>query len=202
MSAHSRHLPADERRAVTVEAVVELAGAQNPSEITTAAIAKHMHLTQGALFRHFPNKDAIWQAVMEWVAERLLNRIDQAAQGIDSPVAAMEAMFLSHVEFVVAHPGVPRMMFGELQRPGSTPAKRIVQTLIQRYGERLQSLIQTGKESGELSPSLDDQAAAMLFIGTVQGLVMQSLIAGDVDRMLVDAPRVFAIYVRGIGNAP
>lgn len=202
MSTHSRHLPADERRAVTVEAVVELAGAQNPSEITTAAIAKHMHLTQGALFRHFPNKEAIWQAVMEWVAERLLNRINQAAQGIDSPVAAMEAMFLSHVEFVVAHPGVPRMMFGELQRPGSTPAKRIVQTLIQRYGERLQSLIQRGKATGELSPSLDDHAAAMLFIGTVQGLVMQSLIAGDVDRMLVDAPRVFAIYVRGIGNAP
>lgn len=200
MSAHSRHLPADERRAVTVEAVVALAGAQNPSEITTAAIAKHMHLTQGALFRHFPNKDAIWQAVMEWVAERLLNRINQAAQGIDSPVAAMEAMFLSHVEFVVAHPGVPRMMFGELQRPGSTPAKRIVQALIQRYGERLQSLIQKGKERGELSPSVDDQAAAMLFIGTVQGLVMQSLIAGDVDRMLVDAPRVFAIYARGIGN--
>lgn len=202
MSAHSKPLPADERRAVTVEAVVALAGAQNPSEITTATIAKHMHLTQGALFRHFPNKDAIWQAVMEWVAERLLNRIDQAAQGIDSPVAAMEAMFQSHVEFVVAHPGVPRMMFGELQRPGSTPAKRIVQTLIQRYGERLQSLVQRGKASGELSPTLDDQAAAMLFIGTVQGLVMQSLIAGDVDRMLIDAPRVFAIYVRGIGSTP
>ena len=202
MSTHSKPLPADERRAVTVEAVVALAGAQNPSEITTAAIAKHMHLTQGALFRHFPNKDAIWQAVMEWVAERLLNRIDQAAQGIDSPVAAMEAMFLSHIEFVVAHPGVPRMMFGELQRPGSTPAKRIVQTLIQRYGERLQCLIRRGKASGELSPTLDDQAAAMLFIGTVQGLVMQSLIAGDVDRMLIDAPRVFAIYARGIGSTP
>jgi TetR/AcrR family transcriptional regulator len=72
MDTHPKHLPADERRAVTVEAVVELAGSVNPSEITTAAIAKHMNLTQGALFRHFPTKDAIWQAVMEWVAERLL----------------------------------------------------------------------------------------------------------------------------------
>lgn len=107
MDAQARHLPADERRAITVEAVIELAGAQNPSEITTAAIAKHMHLTQGALFRHFPNKDAIWQAVMEWVAERLLSRIDRAAEAFDSPLAAMEAMFMSHVEFVAEHPGVP-----------------------------------------------------------------------------------------------
>ena len=56
MDTHPKHLPADERRAVTVESVVALAGSQNPSEITTAAIAKHMNLTQGALFRHFPNR--------------------------------------------------------------------------------------------------------------------------------------------------
>ena len=71
MDIQRKHLPADERRAVTVEAVVKLAARQNPSEITTAAIATSMKLTQGALFRHFPNKDAIWQAVMEWVADHL-----------------------------------------------------------------------------------------------------------------------------------
>ena len=201
METHSKHLPADERRAVIVAAVVALAGSQNPSEITTAAIANHMNLTQGALFRHFANKEAIWQAVMAWVAEHLLARIDEASKGIESPVAAMEAIFMSHVEFVIAHPGVPRMMFGELQHAESTPAKRQVETLIQRYGERLHRLIEAGKTSGELPAGLDNQAATTLFIGTVQGLVMQSMLAGDVGRMRHDAPRVFAIYQRGIRSA-
>lgn len=200
MSIHVKHLPADERRAVTVEAVVALAGSQNPSEITTAAIAKHMRLTQGALFRHFPNKDAIWTAVMEWVAECLLTRIDRSAQGVESPLAALEAMFMTHVEFVADHPGVPRMLFGELQRTESTPAKRMVQTMLQHYGERVQRLIDKGKVCGELSPTLDSEAAITLFIGTIQGLVVQSLLAGDVKRMRRDAPRVFAIYLHGIGR--
>lgn len=200
MNRRSKNLPAEERRAVTVEAVVTLTASKNPSEITTAAIARQMHLTQGALFRHFPNKEAIWQAVMEWVAERLLARIDHAAQGIESPLAAMQAMFMSHVEFVVEHPGVPRMLFGELQRTESTPTKRMVQTLLQRYGERLHRYIEQGKARGELSVNLDNEAAAMLFIGTIQGLVMQSLLAGDVDRIRHDAPRVFEIYRRGIGS--
>ena len=202
MDNHPRHLPAEQRRAVTVEAVVALAATQNPSEITTAAIAKHMKLTQGALFRHFPSKEAIWQAVMEWVAERLLARIDTAAEGIDSPLAAMEAMFMSHVEFVIEHPGVPRMMFGELQRTDASAAKRMVQTLMRRYRERLQRLLARGKSGGEMSTALDEEAAATLFIGMIQGLVMQSLMAGDVARMRRDAPRVFAIYRRGIGSAP
>lgn len=183
---------------MTVEAVVELAASRNPSDITTAAIAKHMHLTQGALFRHFPSKDAIWQAVMEWVAERLLARVDRAAEGIDSPLAALRAVFMTHVEFVTEHPGVPRMMFGELQRAEPTAAKRMVQTLIERYGQRLHRMMEAGKTCGELSAELDSDAAVILFIGTIQGLVMQSLLAGDVSRMHYDAARAFAIYCRGI----
>lgn len=200
MDSNPKHLPADERRAVTVEAVIELAATQNPGEITTAAIAKHMGLTQGALFRHFPSKDAILQAVMEWVAERLLARVDQAAQAAASPLAALESMFMAHIDFVAQHPGVPRMLFGELQRAVDTPAKRMARTLIDRYGKRLSKLIELGKEQGELAQEVDTAAAATLFIGTIQGLIMQSLLAGNTKRMRADAPGAFAIYRRGIGS--
>lgn len=201
MSEHPKHLPADERRAATVEAVINLAAEQNPSDITTTAIAQRMGLTQGALFRHFPTKDAILEAVMTWVAERLLSRVDKAAQNITSPLAALEAVFMAHIDFVSAHPGVPRMLFGELQRPGETLPKRMVQTLIQRYGERLRHLLERGKAIGELNASLDIEAASVSFIGSIQGLVMQSLIAGDAARIRRDASGVFAIYRRGIGSA-
>jgi len=200
MVSHPKHLPAEERRAVTVEAVVELAAQQNPSEITTAAIAKHMGVTQGALFKHFPTKEAILQAVMEWVAERLLARMEMASRSASSPIAAIEAMFMANVEFVTEHPGVPRMLFGELQRAQQTAPKRMAQTLIRRYGERLYELIEEGKAAGELSATLDTEAAATLLIGMVQGLVMQSLLADDVQRIRRDAPQLFAIYQRGIGS--
>lgn len=194
----AKHLPADERRIVTIEAVIALAASHNPSDITTAAIAKQMHLTQGALFRHFPSKEALWQAVMQWVADRLLDRIDHAVQQAHSPIAALQAMFMGHIAFVVEHPGVPRMIFGELQRAESTPAKRMVQTLLQRYAGRLHRLLEQGQTSGLFAPTLDKEAAATLFIGTVQGLVMQSLLAGDVQQMQRDAARVFALYLRGL----
>ena len=150
MQTNPKHLPADERRAVTVEAVVGLAAEQNPNDITTAAIAKRMNLTQGAIFRHFPSKDSIWQAVMERVAEQLLARIDEAAETAASPLAALEAMFIAHIDFIARHPGVPRILFGELQRAEDTPVKRMVQTLLIRYSERLHALIEEGKAQGEL----------------------------------------------------
>ena len=202
MNTNVKRRPAEERRAITVETVVELAAEQNPSTITTSAIAERMGLTQGALFRHFPNKDAIIQAVMKWVASRLLSRVDKAAKAAPSPLAALEAMFMAHIEFVARHPGVPRMLFGELQNAEDTEPKRMVQTLINRYGERLHRLIEEGKACEELDANLDTEASSTLFIGTIQGLIMQSLLAGDVSRIRHDAPRVFAIYRRGIRRAP
>ncbi|MCW9013362.1 MAG: TetR/AcrR family transcriptional regulator [Gammaproteobacteria bacterium] len=194
----NKHLPADERRAVTIEAVVDLAAKQNPNDITTAAIAKHMSLTQGALFRHFPNKEAIWQAVMSWVAERLLTRVDKAAKSAATPLAALEAVFMTHIEFVFAHPGVPRMLFGELQRAENTAAKRMARTLLQKYATRLSVLIEQGKVDGEIDPAVDTSAAATLFIGTIQGLVMQSLLVGETTNIVNKVADVFAIYRRGI----
>jgi TetR/AcrR family transcriptional regulator len=197
----AKPLPAETRRAVTVEAVIELAAERDPGEITTAAIASHMKLTQGALFRHFPSKDAIWEAVMEWVAERLLARVDRAAAQAASPVAALQAIFLAHADFVAEHPGVPRMLFGELQRAGATPAKRLARTLLERYGERIRAWLEAGKAAGEVSAALDIDAAVTLFVGTLQGLIMQSVLAGDILRIRQDAPRVFAIYLAGIRSA-
>lgn len=194
----AKHLPAEARREVTVEAVVALAAEQNPSEITTAAIASHMKLTQGALFRHFPTKEAIWEAVMGWVADRLLARVDRAATTCTSSIVALRAIFEAHVDFVIEHPGVPRMLFGELQRAEATPAKRAAQALLGRYGQRIRMHLEAGKAAGEISLELDLDAAATLFVGMIQGLVMQSMIAGDIGLIRERAPRVFAIYLAGI----
>lgn len=202
MTADTRHLPADQRRELTVMTVIALAAEQNPSEITTAAIAKRMQVTQGALFRHFPSKAAILQAVMDWVAERLLTRVEQAAASADNPLEALEAAFMTHVDFIVEHPGVPRMLFGELQRAEETPAKRVARSLLQDYGDRLRALMEQGRQNGELAAGLDIDNAVLLFIGTIQGLVMQALLAGDVARMRTQAPAVFAIYRRAVRSEP
>jgi hypothetical protein len=45
-------------------------------------------------------------------------------------------------------------------------------------------------------------AAITLLIGMIQGLVMQPRLAGDVKRLHREAPKVFALYRRGIRCQP
>lgn len=196
----AKYLPAEARRAETVEAVISLAAERNPSDITTAAIASRLGLTQGALFRHFPNKDAILESVMAWVSDRLLARVETAMASAATPLAAMEAAFLAHAAFVSEHPGVPRMLFGELQRSEDTAAKHLVRTLLGRYRERLARLVEQGKREGSIAADVDTGVAISGFIGTLQGLVIQSLLSGEPGRIREGAPAAFTLYRRGIGN--
>ncbi|HFB64287.1 MAG TPA: TetR/AcrR family transcriptional regulator [Aeromonadales bacterium] len=196
-----QHMKADERRAVTVNTVIELAARQNPSDITTSAIAKHMKVTQGALFRHFPNKEAIWQAVIEWVTDRLLKKIDVAVNSTSDPLVALQAVFMAHIEFVSHHPGVPRMLFGELQRAEDTIPKKTARALLQKYGERVALLIDNGKSADKIDKNIDTASAVTLFIGSIQGLIMQSLLAGDISIMREKALGVFILFRQGIVNS-
>lgn len=198
----ARRMSGEERRVEAVEALIGLAADQDPGSVTTAEIAGRMGVTQGALFRHFPTKSAVMEAAMRWVGERLMARVDRVAGKAISPLAVLEAIFHAHVDFVSAHPGIPRMLFGELQRSKETPSRALVREMLSAYGRRLQRLLEEGKAAGELDEALDVRVAAGLLIGTVQGLVIQSLLAGGVGRMRRDAPGVFAIYKRGIRKKP
>lgn len=198
MALQRKNLSSEKRRVVTVGAVVELAAKQNPGDITTDAIAKRMKVTQGALFRHFASKSAIWTAVMEWATEELIARVDRADKAATSPLAALEAVFAAHVEFIVKYPGIPRILLCELQRAEDTRAKEMVRTLVGRYGEVLRSIIERGKSQGEIAQEIKTDAAVTMFIGAIQGLVLQSLLAGDVRRIRKAAPEAFALCRRAL----
>ncbi len=195
-------LPTEERQAEIVAAALNLARDISPVSITTSDIATAIGVTQGAVFKHFPTKDAIWLAAMAWVRERLLQKLEEAARSESSAVGALEAMFRAHVAFVIMHPGAPRIIFHELQQPADSLIKQEVRALLQAYRQRLLGQFKAGVDTGQLPAALDHEAAATLFVGVVQGLVMQSMLTGKPAAMKAQAQSVFGIYLRGIRSAP
>jgi len=193
-------LPTEERQADIVAAALRLARERSPPLITTAEIASAVGVSQGAVFKHFPTKDAIWLAAMVWVREQLLMALDAAAGAAASPLAALDAVFNAHVDFVVAHPGVPRIIFHELQKPPDSPVKQEVRSLLQSYRKLLLRLLDDGVRQGELRADLDPNAAATVFVGIVQGLIMQNMAAGKTSAVKAPADGAFAIYLCGVAK--
>lgn len=188
----------EERKQDAIAAVVGLAATDSPERLTTARIARSMGLSDAILFRHFPDKAAVWAAVMEWVSTTLEARFGKVESETHSALETLEGLFHRHIDFVHAHPGVPRLLFAELQRPDETLAKSIVRTFLGRHGIRIRACLETGRVNGEFRADLDCDSAAALFIGCIQGLVMQTLLSGDTDHLLRAAPGIFALFRHSI----
>jgi AcrR family transcriptional regulator len=190
------------RQAGLIGAALQLASQRSPADITTADLAQAVGISQGAVFRHFSSKEAIWLAALDWVTDTMMARLQEAADaaqsGTPDPIDALRAVFNTHVDFVLTHPGVPRLIFQELQSAHDTALKLRVRTLMQRYRLLLLNLLQLAQIQQGLRADIDLQAAAVLFIGSIQGLVMQALISNDLPAMAAQAPSVFAIYQRGV----
>ena len=185
-----------------VDAALQLAAQRSPADITTGDLARAVGITQGAVFRHFASKEAIWLAVLDWTADTLIAQLQHAAAGTGGhtpdPLASLQAVFNAHVDFVMAHPGVPRVIFQELQHAQDTPLKARVRGLMQQYRTLVMDLLQRAQALHLVAPGTDLPAAAVLFLGSVQGLVLQSLFSGQVQTMGTQASGVFSIYLRGI----
>lgn len=193
-------LSTEERQSEIVATALHLASASSPAQITTTGIAEAIGLTQGALFKHFATKDAIWLAAMRWVHQTLLGALHAAAGDAQTPLLGLSAVFHAHVAFVIAHPGVPRFIFHELQQPADSDVKREVRAVLQDYRQLLLRLLQQAAEQGLVRASLDVQAAATSFIGLIQGLVMQSMLTGNPEAMRGQADGVLALYLQGLGG--
>lgn len=192
------YLPASLRRAETISTVVKMAGSQDPATMTTSQIAAAMGVSQGALFRHFPDKQAMWMAVLEWTRTELEARFDAIAATL--PLDRLAAMMEAHIAFVVGQPGVPRILFGELQRAGDTPTKAIVRSLMQDYRQRVARELEAARRAGTIAAQADIEAASMLFLAMVQGLVMQSLAMDDFSAAAAMARRLYAQFRTSLGG--
>lgn len=200
MPSHTKQKTED-RQLALVAAALQLAAQKSPAQITTGALAAAVGISQGAVFKHFESKEAIWLAVMQWVHAELMTQLQAAAQApLDQgqTLAAMRAVFMAHVQFVQAQPGVPRLVFQELQHPQPSPLKASVQQLMVNYRQLVHGLLLQAQARKQLAKNMDLNAATVLFVGAIQGLVMQALMAGHLSDIAEQATTVYDIYEQGL----
>lgn len=193
-----RRLSSEERQGEIIRVAVELAANKGVDSVTTQDMADAMNLTQGAIFRHFATKDDIWFAVIVWVRERLMKVLDKAAADASDPLNAVERMFFAHIAFISKHPAIPRLLFSELLHKKNGKLRQLIEGIIAGYEAKVAGLIEAAKSQHLVAHDLDSHSAAVLYIGMIQGLVMQSSIFGGKRALQQQAEKTFPIFLYGI----
>jgi len=193
-----KRLGADERREEIIRVTLELAAKQGVDDVTTQDMAQAMGVTQGAVFRHFPSKNAIWLAVMQWVRDRLVTVLSRAASQGHDPLDALQRMFFAHIDFIASHPAIPRVLMSEHLHGRSTALRQLVTEVMLGYEAKIAGLLADAQAQGLARADLDAHAAATLYIGMIQGLVLQTSILRGQRTLAAEAARTFPVFLQAV----
>jgi TetR/AcrR family transcriptional regulator len=195
-------LRASERKRQIVEIALALVAEHGADAVSAQLIANTIGLSQPAVFRHFPTKEALWTAVIAWLQDRLADVRSQARgnQHHPPPIWVLRRMFLGHVELIIRYPGLAKVVFSDHIRHQYPRLHEQFQTLHRQYEREVIALLEDAARRSVLPSATDLQAAAMLFFCAIQGLAFQFAIARyRRSRVWESAARVFTLYMSAIG---
>jgi len=106
------HKPAD-RKTQILDAMADMLRQPYSARITTAALARRLGVSEGALYRHFPGKAAILESLIVLIEAQVLEDLGHIAA--TEPDARMRLRKQAHALLLFAerHPGLTRVLTGD-----------------------------------------------------------------------------------------
>lgn len=165
--------PQEQRRKEIVQATMDLTAEQGIKRVTTQAIADRIGIAQPTIFRHFKTRDAIFSAVIGWIAENLFKAISSGLNPNDQPDEQLRKLLQRQLTFINKHRAIPKVLFSDLLHLESPKLKSSLQEVMNRYIKRVTQLLQQGKENGVFRKELDVDQTARYIAALIQGLVLR-----------------------------
>lgn len=183
------------RRDQIVAAVLDLLATTPLERVTTRAIAEAVGVSQPALFRHFASREALLLAVVEAARGELEKAIAPLVARRSAPLDTCLALAEHLAGYVEQNPGLPRLLFADMAL--EAPALRVaVAHLVSMQRTLVGELVAMAIREGSARVEVDPQAAATLFVGMMQGLVLQ----GDVQSLRARLRPVAALWRYAIAS--
>jgi AcrR family transcriptional regulator len=189
--------PADLRRSEIIEAVLRLAVAVGPDRLGTPAVAAAVGISQPAIFRHFPTREALWVAVAEHVAARMRAGWAEAVAGSPPAEEAIRRIVAAQARLVAAEPAILAIVFShELRVSNPTLATVFRGLMAELTGHLVAGFTALGRRVA-VAPT----DAALLVLGLVQGLALRWSLAGRGFDLVAEAGRLLDLQLAGLLRA-
>jgi AcrR family transcriptional regulator len=190
----ARRLPADERRAQILREAAQLFGSRGFKGTTTRDVAARIGITEAALYRYFPSKEAMYAAILDerMAAADLLAPIEPlAAAGDDRGVFTELALTL--LRSVEADPSMLRLvLYSALE--GHEMAKPFQEGRIRRLRDFLSHYVERRTREGAFR-DVDPALGARAFIGMVVDHLIVRQVFGQRDQYPQPPEEVAEVFV-------
>lgn len=181
-------------RSALLDAAERTVRERGVGELSLRELARDVGVSHGAPRRHFPDRQALLDALAESGFERLRTELRTAVDGAgDEFEARLHATAAAYIRFATADPALLELMFAVKHREGAVD----LQDAADRTFAVMMEVVVQGQTEGRLEPG-DPERVGLVLFATIQGiaaLLTGGMVAPEqLDELLSDS---IAHFLRG-----
>ena len=173
---------AKQTRTKILKAAMKLFARQGYHKTTISDLAQAIDLTSGAIFHHFSSKEMLLEAVVEWLARGMKVYSDAAEQAEAASIEVVRNILVIMCDHFKRNPEATICLaalateFAGSNLPMEVRLKETYEVFVNAFSRLL----------GSHPEVHDPRAAAIAFVGSVQGIAIQGLLRDgeeSIDRL-------------------
>jgi len=160
-------------------------------------IVRASRTSKGAVYHHFPNKEALFLALVDEFSARLAESVAAAIGGAHGALGKVEAALRSGLETFARHRELARILLLESVSLGPAYERKRAD-IHGRFADLIRAYLDQAAAEGSIPP-LDTRVATLAWLGAVNEVVIQWLHTGEPDLLAEVVPALTPMLLRSIG---
>ena len=166
------------RRDVILQTLAQMLETHPGERITTAALAKQVGVSEAALYRHFPSKAKMFEALIEFVEDALFSRINLIIKEQNQALISCEKSLTFVIAFSAKNPGLCRLLTGDALIGENERLRKRVNQVFERLETQIKQILRHAEIREGLTTQQPASTMANLLVACVEGRIIQFVRSG------------------------
>jgi TetR/AcrR family transcriptional regulator len=165
--------PRSDRRDQILQALVAMLEAGPDAKITTAKLAAQVGVSEAALYRHFPSKTKMFEALIEFAEETIFSRVARIVADEQPALEACNRILILVLGFCERNPGITRILHGEALAGEPERLHQRVGQIFDRLETQLRTTLRQAELREQQRPQIVLNDAASMMLALAEGRIAQ-----------------------------
>ncbi|WP_111498133.1 MULTISPECIES: nucleoid occlusion factor SlmA [Marinobacter] len=161
------------RRERILQTLAEMLETDPDARITTAALARSVGVTEAALYRHFPSKKKMFEALIDFVEETVFSRCQRILQDEEDAQARLRNLAQLVLVFAQRNPGLCRVLTGDALVGEDSALRQRASQFFERLETQARQVIKEGEIRQGLRPATSSARTAEWYITLIEGRIQR-----------------------------
>ena len=166
-------MPRPDRKRQILEAFALMLQSNTGARITTAALAREIGVSEAALYRHFPSKAKMIEALLEFAEQSVFSRVSVVLREESNVQQRCYQILYLLLSFVEKNPGFARLLVGDALQGENDRLRLRVRQFFDRLETQLRQVVREYQATMHDRPQLSARDAANLLLSAAEGQINQ-----------------------------